>query len=333
MASNATSEQITIYYKAPDGTRVHLDTEIPCGDGEIAFKTSPGARHIFAAGIPLNPSHIQAIDHAHIIIRDGTIRKHQITLRNNTEMNIEVSAAFHSVEEERSVKVYTLAPDVIYVLDMEEGTKLTATAADGVTAVHPVLKRVNGPETFVYTCDLHIPDIERDAIRRWLPNKIFTLIYKAQRDGFDITHFAKICHHSGPSIAIITSMNGYRFGGYAPDGWDHATNGWNNNRSTFSFSLCNPRDAPPTQYSALNLHGTCGYYMGTSRHLTFGANDIFLDLSGTQGHFRSASDPTSLLGFPGAIAFTGNAHFDVQEIEVYQVRDFRNVKFATYPTI
>jgi len=326
--SNSTAEPVTVYYKSPTGSRIQVGP-IPCGNKELNLITSQGARFFFVAGIPLHPSHIKAIDHEHVIIREGPLGKHQVTLQNNTDMNIEVKAVARSSEGEPSIRVFTLAPNAIRTYELESGTKLKATASDSVTEIHPSKKRIDGPETFIYTCDLHLPKIEGDAIRRWLPNKIFTLIYKATKCGFDATHFARYCHRSGPAIAIITSSDGFRFGGYAPDGWGHSMNYWSANPSTFTFSLANPTKSPPIQNVVENPKGTCGYWPGTSRHIAFGANDIFLDTTGTQGYFRSVPDPSSLLIHPGPTAYTGKAHFHVQEIEVYQVRNFHET--ATLP--
>jgi hypothetical protein len=41
--SNATAEEISIYYRSPNGTRVRLDPVVPCGCGDITLVTSPGA--------------------------------------------------------------------------------------------------------------------------------------------------------------------------------------------------------------------------------------------------------------------------------------------------
>jgi hypothetical protein len=74
--------------------------------------------------------------------------------------------------------------------------------------------------------------------------------------------------------------------------------------------------------------------MGLSRHLSFGANDIFLEHTGLQGCFRTASDPTSILSHPHPSSYTGDAHFEVHEIEVYQVRGFCcNAKAAALPVV
>ena len=52
-------------------------------------------------------------------------------------------------------------------------------------------------------------------------NILFKLIYRATRDGDSSKTFHEKCDNIGPNITVVKTGNGYRFGGYTKNNWEH----------------------------------------------------------------------------------------------------------------
>lgn len=52
-------------------------------------------------------------------------------------------------------------------------------------------------------------------------NILFKLIYRATRDGDSSKMFHEKCDNIGPNITVVKTGNGYRFGGYTRNNWEH----------------------------------------------------------------------------------------------------------------
>ncbi len=52
-------------------------------------------------------------------------------------------------------------------------------------------------------------------------NILFKLIYRATRDGDSSKIFHEKCDNIGPNITVVKTGNGYRFGGYTRNNWEH----------------------------------------------------------------------------------------------------------------
>ena len=112
---------------------------------------------------------------------------------------------------------------------------------------------------------------ERKLISNWIkPNtKIsFKLLYKATIDGDLMSTFHKKCDDKGPTLIIIKSSKGKRFGGYNPLSWD-STDKWKSDPLTFIFSLDTKKKYIITredrkEYSSIGApkHIGFGYYCG-----------------------------------------------------------------------
>ncbi len=76
------------------------------------------------------------------------------------------------------------------------------------------------------------------AIRNWInPNKELNinLIFRMSRDGSSPNDFHKLCDNKGPTLTLIETLEGYKFGGYTPINWDGSGVKFDN--ETFIFSL------------------------------------------------------------------------------------------------
>ena len=78
-------------------------------------------------------------------------------------------------------------------------------------------------------------------IREWInPNKNikFTLLFRKSRDGSNCSDFHRNCDNKGPTLTLIETDKGYKFGGYTPLDWENPSSGKDkNDELTFLFSL------------------------------------------------------------------------------------------------
>ena len=61
------------------------------------------------------------------------------------------------------------------------------------------------------------------------------LIFRMSRDGSLPIDFHKLCDNKGPTLTLIETSDGYKFGGYTPINWDDSGVKFDN--ETFIFSL------------------------------------------------------------------------------------------------
>ncbi|CAF1099506.1 unnamed protein product [Rotaria sordida] len=151
--------------------------------------------------------------------------------------------------------------------------------------------------------------------------QIWTLIYKATRDGFSASDFHRCCDNQDSTITVIQSTEGgYLFGGYTSVSW-RSTEGYVlDPNNPFLFTLTNPHGIPSTKYS--NKHPNYSIYAGNNYGPTFGgAHDLYISNN-------SQTNRNNYFGFPhsyndttnrGALTFTGDQNFRTNEIEVYRL--------------
>jgi len=158
-------------------------------------------------------------------------------------------------------------------------------------------------------------------ISEWLPNKTFTLLYKAARDGFDALNFHHVCDKKGPTLTIIQSKPGdFLFGGYTAQTWDGS--GYKSDPTTFIFTLTNPHLIPPTRYPLKTGEAPHAIMCYSFYSAVFGhGHDI-------QVVSLANSSSNSMTNFPGSFAdltgkgketFTGGPNFCAGDVEVYTV--------------
>jgi len=159
-----------------------------------------------------------------------------------------------------------------------------------------------------------------ESFTSWLPNRTFSLIYKATKDGFGKTDFHKTCDNKGPTITLILSDRGFLFGGYAPISWGRTFDGYDTHPDCFLFTITNPHSISPTQYRLRNGNS---YALRNGQHVSFGwCGD--LRIADDSAHLTSDSAtnfPRSFIDTTGKgnATFTGEYKFKVVEIEVYLV--------------
>lgn len=166
---------------------------------------------------------------------------------------------------------------------------------------------------------LQLPANLTTNVQNWLPGKKFTLIYKASRDGFNAIKFHYFCDNVGPTITIITSIAGHKFGGYTPDNW--GVNGYGRDKSAFIFTLTNPHNIGAAKFALVDTNGIMPF---ATYGAAFGAgNDIYVSADPN-------SDNKSYTNFPVSYGpdgsgkkenlFTGAKYYLASEVEVYKVQ-------------
>ena len=84
-----------------------------------------------------------------------------------------------------------------------------------------------------------LDDIETHVIKKWISsNKKVTLslIYKASRDGDQVSKFHELCDGKKPTLTVFKTIKGFRAGGFTNTSWD-STSGHKVDNSAFVFSL------------------------------------------------------------------------------------------------
>eukprot|EP00026_Physarum_polycephalum_P011005 Phypoly_transcript_11196.p1 GENE.Phypoly_transcript_11196~~Phypoly_transcript_11196.p1 ORF type:complete len:401 (+),score=69.87 Phypoly_transcript_11196:80-1204(+) len=159
-----------------------------------------------------------------------------------------------------------------------------------------------------------------DSIHKWFPKRLFSLLYKATRDGFGKDDFHRACDHKGATITIVQSEKGHMFGGYAPIAWG-ANAGRDAAHPDFClFTLTNPHGIPPTQYMLKDKNDPSHYSKGL--HVSFGAADLRIaeycadQTADSHSFFGYSYQDTTGKGFA---TLAGSEKFKVKEIEVYLV--------------
>ncbi|KAF0984776.1 hypothetical protein FDP41_000675 [Naegleria fowleri] len=119
--------------------------------------------------------------------------------------------------------------------------------------------------------------------------KMWTLAFKASKDGFDSSVFHQKCDTRGPSVLVCRTTEGYIFGGYNSVEWN-SNNQWLKANDTFLFSLVNPYNDGPRKLKVKNpqravyCHASSGPSFGGGTNLVFDPYDLYLDSSLKRGH-------------------------------------------------
>jgi hypothetical protein len=152
--------------------------------------------------------------------------------------------------------------------------------------------------------------------------KEWVLLYRGTRDGFEGSTFHAKCDGQGNTVTFILTTKGFIFGGFTPISWD-SSNAYKQDTSqqSFLFSIKNPHKSEPRSFPLVNsTYAICCY---SSYGPTFGGGT---DLYVANRCNNNTSSSTYLgysyrndTGLNNAQVFTGEQHFQVQEIEVFSI--------------
>jgi len=156
------------------------------------------------------------------------------------------------------------------------------------------------------------------------------LVYQGSRDGFSGESFHQHCDHCSKSLVVIKSTNGYLSGGFADETWDSSISVNRRNAEGFIFSLF------PTPFQLIQNEPTCdGLITSPTSSPCFGKGDIELSTDmKTSGNVSNSPLKTyNKLSTahcfeknqnPENVYLFGGKYFEVEEIEVYNVKKPEN---------
>jgi hypothetical protein len=155
-----------------------------------------------------------------------------------------------------------------------------------------------------------------------LGHKKFRLLYRGSRDGFRSTDFHSRCDGHANTVTLISSTNDCIFGGYAAVAWNsQAAHVPDPTLKSFLFTIKNPHNLPPRIFKQRKQAYTI--YPRDTYGPTFGdGHDIHVSdecHSSTGSYTRLGSAYTNDSGISESQVFTGDRHFTVEEIEVFEV--------------
>ena len=159
---------------------------------------------------------------------------------------------------------------------------------------------------------------EKNLISNWINQNTkikYKLLFRASDDGDSIETFHKKCDNIGPTLILIKSKKGKRFGGYNPLNWD-STYMYKHHPSTFLFSLDNKKKyklkEDNVQYSSV----------GGKSYFAFGiGHDLYISDHCTRNS-NSYSNPYSFM-INDFYELTDEKYFSISDYEVYSV-NFEN---------
>eukprot|EP00026_Physarum_polycephalum_P010328 Phypoly_transcript_10487.p1 GENE.Phypoly_transcript_10487~~Phypoly_transcript_10487.p1 ORF type:complete len:346 (+),score=47.71 Phypoly_transcript_10487:94-1131(+) len=237
-----------------------------------------------------------------------------IVLQNNTdqELHIENNVNYHELN---------IAPGDADGVCLPLGTKVFANTPDR-SGIQPQMFTIEDHGVIIYTSkfpQLTYPEV-RTLYRWFTPSTPFDLIYQGSKDGFEGSTFRSKVHGAGPVIVVVTTTEGYIFGGFAPEGFTTVTEGstYSSDSTAFTFSLRNHLKSEPAQFRATNSTKECAYVKGSHTHASFGDSEMRINEDGLGGHFSKCTE-NSMIKSPDPTHFTGSTTFTTKEIEVYHV--------------
>jgi len=149
-----------------------------------------------------------------------------------------------------------------------------------------------------------------------LQNKDFKLLFRASRDGYQISTFHQKCDSKGANIVIIESTLGHVFGGYISLGWAGA--GHINDPKAFMFLIRSSKGHSPTRYKIINA--ATAFYATPSYGPTYGSGYDFYVCDNCNTSNASYSNPTGSYNVPKDRGFLpGDYNFTVKDYECFQV--------------
>jgi hypothetical protein len=162
------------------------------------------------------------------------------------------------------------------------------------------------------------------AIFAEFKEKQFTLLWRGSRDGFGVGDFHKRCDGHANTLTVILDTNGNIFGGFTPVKWESSIFGKDKadpSQKSFLFTLKNPHDFPARRFElkaeTKNKAICCDSTLGP------GFGDITVqDNCNTNADSwtgRLGSTYTNDTGLDEEIFFTGSNHFQVKEVEVFEI--------------
>ena len=156
---------------------------------------------------------------------------------------------------------------------------------------------------------------EKNMISNWINpfTKIkYKLLFRASQDGDSMETFHEKCDNKGPTLILIKSKKGKRFGGYNPLSWDSSYT-YKNHPFTFLFSLDKKK-----KYNLIKGYEQYSTVAGNS-YFAFGiGHDLYISDHCTN-NLNSYSNPNTFDTTENE-ELTDEKYFSVSDYEVYSVQ-------------
>lgn len=207
---------------------------------------------------------------------------------------------------------------------------LTNAAVTNANFSNATLTNVIAPQSHPQSSILSISDVVR--IAQWLNNNnnnvaLSQLLYRGSRDGFSAQAFHSHCDNHSPTLVVVRSSNGNKFGGFTEATWAnsiHNSYGQSvadpSNRS-FVFSLTNNMKFPliPAK-NAQALYCSYSYGPVFCGSIAFSIGDQCNTGNNSSSYFDGTiyAIPNGA-NINGQTVLAGSQSFTVSEIEVFQL--------------
>jgi hypothetical protein len=169
-----------------------------------------------------------------------------------------------------------------------------------------------------------VPDFP--AIFEEFREKKFTLLWRGSRDGFGVRDFHSRCDGHANTLTVILDTNGNIFGGFTPVEWEsHYPTRFKADPSlkSFLFTLKNPHNVPARRFAlkAEKNHKAiyCIFEEGPFFHGLYISDSCNTNTASYASDFGEVY--TNDTGLNGQKFFTGSSHFEVKEIEVFEITE------------
>jgi hypothetical protein len=162
--------------------------------------------------------------------------------------------------------------------------------------------------------------------------KRFSLLWRGSRDGFKARAFHRRCNHHANTLTVILDTGGNIFGGFTPVAWESRV--WNgkvgkasncykadDHEKSFVFTLKNPHKVAARRFKLKAEEKHHAIYCNAQWGPHFGY-DI-----GVSDNWNTNIESSTCLGstytndteLDRGIFFSGSYHFQVKEIEVFEI--------------
>jgi hypothetical protein len=157
--------------------------------------------------------------------------------------------------------------------------------------------------------------------------KQFRLLWRGSRDGFGAAQFHKRCDGHANTLTLIMDTEKNVFGGFTPVKWESDRSGGDESQKSFLFTLKNPRNVTARKLALRPERWRCAISYDMNAGPIFGnSGDIWVsdhcnsNTDSSTGQFGDTYMGDTELDNPESF-FTGSDHFQVSEIEVFELTE------------
>jgi len=145
-------------------------------------------------------------------------------------------------------------------------------------------------------------------------NKLFSLLWRGSRDGFDAETFHRLCDGKANTVTVIKNTSGFIFGGSTAIPWS-SSDDYKEDSTAFLFSLTNPSNIP-LKLKVISPENAV--YHSSTYGPTFGSGHD-LQVSNLSNTNRQSFMKLTSYEFPNGESEGSEIKFQTVEIEVFQV--------------